>query len=369
MKEIERPEALDIYEFGALHEGEYVMEFLLSFTFRDHIMDLDNGWHSGKEKVTMDDLSFSQYRWRSKGGCSILGGVKRSMTMRPFILALGLYTPEDMGNVLFEPFRESCFRNRPKNYNPTEYFISISTHNHYDTRHLHPTPQSKAPFVVWRIDCLSCLLQVGTVVRRKSLWMTCLFHSIDGGVRVDVLLYVDKFFTDKSKGYKKKSLIMGAHLIRRIAKSFGLMTQGYLRSVTLGPETLLLNVAKMVNLGIYRYNGLGYGELVDDILDNAEDERVVDDDAGGVRRRPKMSFTNKLRMMDERLVRSVLWRVQANKDGAREGVNFMSSTPVYSTAPSQSPSQSSSLNQFGLFGDANAGPSTLQNQGNGMNEE
>ncbi|GJV49296.1 hypothetical protein Tco_1439508, partial [Tanacetum coccineum] len=39
---------------------EYVMEFLSSFTFRDHIEALDEadtmGRHSGKEKVTLDDL-------------------------------------------------------------------------------------------------------------------------------------------------------------------------------------------------------------------------------------------------------------------------------------------------------------------------
>ncbi|GKC40864.1 hypothetical protein Tco_1053248, partial [Tanacetum coccineum] len=55
---------------------EYVMEFLSSFTFRDHIIDLDN----------IDTVVFQ------------LGGVKRSMTMRQFILALGLYTPEEMVN-------------------------------------------------------------------------------------------------------------------------------------------------------------------------------------------------------------------------------------------------------------------------------
>ncbi|GKE00986.1 hypothetical protein Tco_1388969 [Tanacetum coccineum] len=51
-------------------------------------------------------------------------------------------------------------------------------------------------------------------------------------------------------------------------------------------------------------NGLGYSELVDDILDNDEDEGAVDagnDDAEGVRCRPNMSFTNRLRAMDERL--------------------------------------------------------------------
>ncbi|GKF37763.1 hypothetical protein Tco_0114521, partial [Tanacetum coccineum] len=92
-----------------------------------------------------------------------------------------------------------------------------------------------------------------------------------------------KFFTDKAKGYKKKSPIMGEYLIRRIARSFGLMTHGSLRSVTLGRETLLLNVAKLVDLGICRYNRLGYGELVNDIPDNGEDEGAADDDAGVLR--------------------------------------------------------------------------------------
>nr|GEV50471.1 hypothetical protein [Tanacetum cinerariifolium] len=77
--------------------------------------------------------------------------------------------------------------------------------------------------------------------------------------------------------------------------------RGSLRSVTLRPETSLLNVAKLVDLDIYRYNGLGYGELVDDIPDNDDDEGAGDDDAGGMRRCPNMSFTNRLRAMDERL--------------------------------------------------------------------
>ncbi|GJW40949.1 hypothetical protein Tco_0066794 [Tanacetum coccineum] len=93
-------------------------------------------------------------------------------------------------------------------------------------------------------------------------------------------------------------------VISRIARSYGLMTLGSLRSVTLRPETSLLNVAKLVDLGICRCNGLGYGELVNDIPDNGEDEGAADagnDDEGGVRGCPNMSFTNRLRAMDERL--------------------------------------------------------------------
>ncbi|GJR95032.1 putative ribonuclease H-like domain-containing protein [Tanacetum coccineum] len=48
--------------------------------------------------------------------------------------------------------------------------------------------------------------------------------------------------------YKKKSPIVEAHLIGRIARLFGMMTPGALRGVTLGPKTSLLSVAKLVEL-------------------------------------------------------------------------------------------------------------------------
>ncbi|GJX80883.1 mutator type transposase [Tanacetum coccineum] len=73
-------------------------------------------------------------------------------------------------------------------------------------------------------------------------------------------------------------------VISRIARSYGLMTLGSLRSVTLRPETSLLNVAKLVDLGICRCSGQGFGELVNDIPDNGEDEGAADagnDDGGG----------------------------------------------------------------------------------------
>ncbi|GJZ16693.1 hypothetical protein Tco_0552816 [Tanacetum coccineum] len=111
------------------------------------------------------------------------------------------------------------------------------------------------------------------------------------------------FFIDKAKGYKKKSLIVRAHLIGRIARSFGLMTPKALRGVTLGPETSLISVAKLVELGICKYNALGYGEMVDDVLKVAGDEaiRARQADVEGVRCHPTMNTTNMLRAMDERL--------------------------------------------------------------------
>ncbi|GKF59530.1 hypothetical protein Tco_0176316, partial [Tanacetum coccineum] len=134
-----------------------------------------------------------------------------------------------------------------------------------------------------------------------------LLHSMDGGEMVDIPWTAANFLSKKAKGYKKKSLICGARLIRRIARSYGLMAPTYMRIVTLRYETSLLNVAKRVDLGICKYNGLGFGELMDDKLDNSKDEaaaveaRRAQDEEGHVRRTPNMSFTQRLRAMDDRM--------------------------------------------------------------------
>ncbi|GKE21751.1 hypothetical protein Tco_1433263 [Tanacetum coccineum] len=269
---------------------EYVMEFLSSFTFRDHIKELEEAdnwwekeeydyetvhlgsWHSGKEKVTLDDL---------------------------FLL-----------------------------------------------------------------------------------------HSMDGGVSVDVLCHVAKFLSDKAKGSKRKSPIVRAYLIGKISSYYGLMTLGALMNVTLGPETSSISVAKLVDLGICRYNGLGIGEIVAEIPEVARDDvvRAGQAEIGGVGRHPNMSNANRLRVMDGMLgeivndVDKLTYVLLAHHHidhtrydgtyysyvpsipdlGVQQGVNFMSVTPGYSTAPSPSASQ------FGMFGDAY--PSTSRNQDD-MNED
>ncbi|GJX95012.1 hypothetical protein Tco_0349598 [Tanacetum coccineum] len=81
---------------------------------------------------------------------------------------------------------------------------------------------------------------------------------------------------DKVKGSKRKSPIVGAHLIRRIASYYGLM---------------------------HWYNGLSIGEMVAEILEVAGDDdvRAGQAEVGGVGRHPNMSTANRLRAMDERL--------------------------------------------------------------------
>nr|GEV44451.1 hypothetical protein [Tanacetum cinerariifolium] len=291
-KEIEGPEALDYAEFSTLQEGrafqdleqlchvsfmhddrtftsqawnmlfrireqvvrEYVLEFLSSFKFRDHVVELD-----------IDDTIVFQ-----------LEGTRRSMSMRQFILALGLYTKEEMNNSLFGLFRDACFRNRPNSYNPTDYCIGITTQNHYDSRYPSSYTTIKTP-----IHCLVHMLLTLSVACRhnanEKVTLKDLFflHSMDSGEMVDVPWNMAKLYSDKAKGYKKKIMIDGAHLIERIARSYGLMSSAYIRIVTLGQETSLLNTEKLVELGICKFNTLGMGELVDDRLDNSKDEAVA----------------------------------------------------------------------------------------------
>ncbi|GJZ16105.1 hypothetical protein Tco_0551782 [Tanacetum coccineum] len=198
------------------------------------------------------------------------------MTMRQFILALGLYTPKELDNNMFELSRDACMKNKPHDCNPSTYCVNITTCNHYDTRRppSYTTIKNDIRRLVHRLLNISIN---GRHNAKEKVTLEDLFflHSMDGGDLVDVPWNVAKFFTNKSKGAKTKSMIVGAHLIGRIARSYGLMTNAHLRNVTIGQGTMLLNIIKLVEMGICRYNRLGYGELMDDKLDNSKDEAAV----------------------------------------------------------------------------------------------
>ncbi|GJV42405.1 hypothetical protein Tco_1420845 [Tanacetum coccineum] len=155
------------------------------------------------------------------------------------------------------------------------------------------------------IGALLLKLRIGRHIGKEKVTLDDLFllHSMDGGVSVDVPWHVAKFLCDKAKGSKRKSLIVGAHLIRKIVSYYGLMTLGSLMNVTLGPETSSMSVAKLVDLGICRYNGMGIGEMVAEIPEVAGDDDVGAGEAeiGVVGRHPNMSNVNRLRAMDERI--------------------------------------------------------------------
>ncbi|GJT24064.1 hypothetical protein Tco_0894001 [Tanacetum coccineum] len=99
--------------------------------------------------------------------------------------------------------------------------------------------------------------------------------SMDGGDLVDVPWHVAKFLCNKAKGAKKKSKIVGAHLIGKIARHLGLMSPTALGIVTTGQETQLLNLVKLGELGIIRFNSVGQAEIIVDRLDEIDEEAEV----------------------------------------------------------------------------------------------
>ncbi|GJR18622.1 hypothetical protein Tco_0693115 [Tanacetum coccineum] len=172
---------------------------------------------------------------------------------------------------------------------------------------------------------------------------------------------------------------MDESMLMRIARYYGLMTLGTLINVTLGPKTSLMSVAKLVDLGICRYNGLGIGELVAEILKVAGDDDVRARQAkiGGYDQ-----FYKDFEQWRTEQERFHTWNTDhlsqllahhhidyTRYDGTlysyvptipnlmvQQGVNFMFGTLDYSTTPSPSTSQ------FGMFGDDHASPSTFRNQ-------
>lgn len=56
------------------------------------------------------------------------------MTLREFILTMGLYTEEEVGSREFSTFYEQCWRHRPDDYNPAAYVAKISDVTGYNSR-------------------------------------------------------------------------------------------------------------------------------------------------------------------------------------------------------------------------------------------
>ncbi|GJV66539.1 hypothetical protein Tco_1482048 [Tanacetum coccineum] len=185
-KETEGPEALDFADFVTMHKGQ-ALQNLDHFKFRDHVIELD----------IVDTIVFQ------------LEEVKRSMTMRQFTLALGLYTKQEMNNNLFEFFRDACVRNKTNNYNPAAYCIDITTQNHYDSRHPPYYTIIKNP-IRRLVHKLLTLSVAGRHNAKEKVTLEYLFflHSMDGGALVDVPWNIAKFLFDKAKGAKTKSMIL-----------------------------------------------------------------------------------------------------------------------------------------------------------------
>ncbi|GJS23965.1 hypothetical protein Tco_0452597 [Tanacetum coccineum] len=200
------------------------------------------------------------------------------------------------------------------------------------------------------------LINFGTIHGGRSLQELDEFcrvsFSMDGGELVDVPWHVAKFLYDNAKVVQKKSKIIGAHLIGRIARHLGLMSHAALRVVTRGQETQLLDLAKLGALSIVRLRVIDdrIGEIDEHIYKlGYEIEEVI----------KLLSYHH----LDHTYFDGTQYTYVPNIPdlGVEHGVYFISSPQTYFTAPPDP-----SANPFGLFGDV---PSTFHHCGNDMDKE
>ncbi|GJZ52377.1 hypothetical protein Tco_0606892 [Tanacetum coccineum] len=186
-----------------------------------------------------------------------LGGVRRSMTWRQFILALGLHTAEDMAEDGFGAYWLGSERLIPDKGDLSDYSVEISsamdflrgapsyTYIRYPVRRLYHR------LISYNIS--------GRGHAPEKVTATNLFYlcSIDlGAVNVPYLLA--QYLFRHIEGRKSGARLLGGHFIGRLAHHFGLVSDDGLRGLSvMARELPLIDMGELVKLYIcmeFRYD-------------------------------------------------------------------------------------------------------------------
>ncbi|GJR85441.1 hypothetical protein Tco_0209452 [Tanacetum coccineum] len=157
--------------------------------------------------------------------CFQLGGARRSMTWRQFILALGLHTAEEMVEDEFGAYWLGSERVIPDKGDLTGYWIEISSDRDF---------LRSAPSYTYIRD----------LVRR--LCHRLISYSISGRGQAP-----EKYLFRHAEGRKSGSRLSGGHFIRRLAHHFGLVSDDGLRGLSVVTRELpLIDMGELVKLNI-----------------------------------------------------------------------------------------------------------------------
>ncbi|GKC66071.1 hypothetical protein Tco_1098669 [Tanacetum coccineum] len=179
-----------------------------------------------------------------------LGGARRRMSWREFILALGLYTAEEMQTVGFGAYWADSARQIPDKGDLRDYWIGISSAGDF----LGTTPSYTAiRDLILRLchRLIACSI-AGRSQAPEKVTVTDLFYlrGMDvGSVNVPYLLarYLRLF----AAGRKSGAHISGGQFVARLAEHFGLLTAEILGGLTvIAPELPIIDMAELVRLQI-----------------------------------------------------------------------------------------------------------------------
>ncbi|GKE45168.1 hypothetical protein Tco_1472452 [Tanacetum coccineum] len=157
---------------------EFILEFLSTCRMSDTEMGLD----------VADTMCFQ------------LGGVRRRMTWRQFILALGLHTEQEMAKARFGAYLASSDRVIPKQGDLRDYWIEISSDRDF-------------------LGTSLSYVLIRDLMRRLCHRM--ITYSISGRGQAP----------EKAEGSKSRARLSGGHFIRRLTVHFGLVSDEGLRGL------------------------------------------------------------------------------------------------------------------------------------------
>ncbi|GJX47498.1 hypothetical protein Tco_0272688, partial [Tanacetum coccineum] len=217
-----------LFDIKGLLVHELILEFFSTFRFGQAILDLD----------MPGSLQFQ------------LGGARRRMSWREFILALGLYTAEEMQTVGFGAYWADSARQILNKGDLRDYWIGISSAGYF----LGTTPSYTAiqdPILRLCHMLIACSI-AGRSQAPEKVTVTDFFYlrGMDvGSVNVPYLLarYLRLF----TAGRKSEAHIFGGQFVARLAEHFGLMTAEILVGLTvIALELPIIDMGELVRLQI-----------------------------------------------------------------------------------------------------------------------
>ncbi|GJY80260.1 hypothetical protein Tco_0493011 [Tanacetum coccineum] len=207
---------------------ELILEFLSTLRFGEVLLDLD----------APSTIQFQ------------LGGTRRRLSWRQFILALGLHAREEMESLGFAMYWSKSERMVPEKGDLNDNWRGIST----DGDFLGPLPS----YTLIRDLVLRLFHQMmaHSIARRsqapKKVIVTDLFYlrGLDvGSVNIPYLLalYLRRF----AAGRKSGAHISSGQFVARLVEHFRLLTAEILRALTvIAPELLIIDMGELVRLQI-----------------------------------------------------------------------------------------------------------------------
>ncbi|GJX83860.1 hypothetical protein Tco_0333341, partial [Tanacetum coccineum] len=255
---------VDGYDKGIVHSYEQRLETIrVRPVNRVHVLDLA-GLTDGMKQTLGNRLSmvyvgddgealFTSHVWRRlfEMRAPLLGGARRRMTWRQFILALGLHFEEETAKSGFGAYWSGSERVTPNKGDPMDYWIDISSNKDF----LGPAPSYVHIRDPVRRLChrmITCSIS-GLGPGAEKVTRVDLFYlrTIDRGT-ANVPYLLAQYLFHHAEGRKSGVWLPGGHFIGCLAAHFGLVGDQGLRGFSVVViELLVIDLHKLGRLNIY----------------------------------------------------------------------------------------------------------------------